>query len=76
MEPETKGTRIIIRVKEVLRRTGKSRSQLYRDMHAGKFPAGVDLGENQIGWYDDEVDCWVDNRPRRGPGLVEAAAAP
>ena len=48
--------RTILRWPEVHRRRGKSRTQIWRDIRAGKFPAPVQLGPNSIGWYEDEVD--------------------
>ena len=56
--------RRIIRVPEVLDRRGTSRTQLWRDVRDGKFPAPVQLGPNSIGWYSDEVDEAVDSLPR------------
>jgi predicted DNA-binding transcriptional regulator AlpA len=28
------------------------------------FPEPVQIGPNRIGWYADEVDEWLENRPR------------
>ena len=67
--------RKIIRSAEVRSRTGKSRTQLWRDVRAGLFPAPVELGVNSIGWFEDEVEAWIESRPRRGPGFVPAEPA-
>ena len=29
------------------------------------FPAKVQLGPNSVGWYEDELDAWLEHR-RRG----------
>lgn len=55
MSIEHSPARVIIRWPEVKRLTGKSRTQIWRDVRAGKFPAPVKLGPNSIGWYQDEV---------------------
>ena len=64
--------RKIIRSAEVRSRTGKSRTQLWRDVRAGRFPAPIELGVNSIGWFEDEVEDWLDSRPRRGRPTREA----
>ena len=56
--------RKIIKDKEVTRRTGRSRVQRWRDIKAGKFPAPVELGPNQIGWFEDEIDKHLASFPR------------
>lgn len=56
--------RTIIRWPEVHRRTGRSRTQVWRDIRAGKFPVPVQLGPNAIGWYSDEIEAWQTDRPR------------
>jgi prophage regulatory protein len=47
--------RNILRWPDVHRLTGRSRTQAWRDIRAGKFPAPVKLGPNSVGWYEDEV---------------------
>ena len=69
MTPEEKSPRRIIRDKEVSERTGKSRVQRWRDVRAGKFPAPIQLGPNSIGWYEHEVERWLETRPRRTYGV-------
>lgn len=54
----------IIRVAEVKRRAGKSRTQIWRDVKAGLFPAPVKIGPNAIGWFAAEVDEWCRSRQR------------
>lgn len=58
------GPRIIIRKPEVRRRTGYSDSQIWRLEQFGEFPARVKLGPMAVGWYEDEVDLWVETRER------------
>jgi predicted DNA-binding transcriptional regulator AlpA len=69
--------RKIISLKEVRARTGnRSRVQIWRDVRAGKFPAPVEVGPNQIGWFDDEIDVWQASRPRRTYGASEPYRPP
>lgn len=66
METQTTLPRIL-RKKEVLSIIGRSESSLYRDIHAGRFPAPVRLGENSVGWKEDAVKAWLDALPVTTP---------
>jgi len=56
--------RKLIRWPLVRELTGKSRTQAWRDIKAGKFPAPVETGPNSVAWYLDEVQTYVASRPR------------
>src|SRR5262249_37456831 len=56
--------RRILRDPEVRERTKLSRVQRWRRVRKGTFPAPVQLGPNSIGWYEDEIEAWIANRPR------------
>jgi len=51
--------------KEILEITGKSNPTLWRWTKAGTFPKPYKLGENSVGWKDDEVREWVSSRERK-----------
>ena len=60
-----KGRRIL-RPKEVRERTGYGRTMLWiksRDPDDA-FPTPVQLGPNSIGYFEDEINEWLENRPR------------
>jgi prophage regulatory protein len=50
---------------EVRSRTRQSRTQIWRKVKAGNFPAPVELGPNSIGFIESEIDDWIASRPRR-----------
>ncbi len=50
-------TRRLCRWPEVFKRYGKSRTQTWRDVRAGKFPAPVQIGPNSVGWWSDALDA-------------------
>lgn len=50
------------RLREVSRRTGLSRSEIYRRIAAGTFPAPIKLGERASAWPEHEVTAWIDAR--------------
>ena len=47
----------IIRLPEVMSRTGKSRSTIYQEIKAGKFPEPVKIGKRASGWVESEVEA-------------------
>jgi prophage regulatory protein len=56
--------RRLLRKPAVRDKTGLSDSQTFRLEQKGLFPARVLLGPNAVGWFEDEVDEWIENRPR------------
>ena len=66
----------MLRMPEVMARTGLSRTTLWRRMRAGTFPAATSLGENSIGWPESEIAEWLSSRPmvRYAPGPKDNAA--
>ena len=54
----------ILRTRDVTRVTGLSRTTVWRLERAGKFPSRMRLGENSVGWLEEEVQSWIESRPR------------
>jgi prophage regulatory protein len=54
----------IIRLKEVLDRCGLARSTVYDYVARGLFPKPVPLGARAIGWMEDEISNWIDDRSK------------
>ena len=62
----------LIRLSEVLSRTGFGRTSIYRKMEDGSFPRSVKLGgppidpnvfdSRAVAWIEDEVEQWIDSR--------------
>ena len=63
-EPRNKHERRLLRWSELKDRIPKSRTQIWRDIRAGKFPAPVQLGSNTVAWFEDEIDTYMDALPR------------
>lgn len=55
----------ILRRDEVEILTGLSCSTIYRHIHAGKFPAPIELGSNAVGWRESVITRWCATRPVR-----------
>lgn len=54
--------RCILRIQDVIRRTGYKRTHIYNLMRAGKFPKSIALGARAVGWDSTAVDQWIDQR--------------
>jgi prophage regulatory protein len=52
----------ILREREVLRRTGLSRTTRWRLARKGQFPAPRQISPGAIGWLSYEIDMWVEGR--------------
>jgi prophage regulatory protein len=52
----------ILRLAEVIRMTGLSRSTIYNRIAQGEFPHQVSLGGRAIGWLKGEVEDWINDR--------------
>ena len=52
----------LLRLPEVKARTGHSRSEIYRRIAAGDFPAPVKIGERASAWPEHEVSAWCEAR--------------
>jgi prophage regulatory protein len=52
----------LIRLKEVIRRTGKGRSSIYKAISNGQFPPPVQIGERSSAWVEEEVSTWIEAR--------------
>lgn len=55
-------TNRLIRLHEVIRRIGLSRSQIYKMQGEGTFPRSVPLAKRSVAWLEHEVSNWVTQR--------------
>lgn len=53
---------MMIKLKEVQKKTGLKRSSLYAMIKKGMFPAQVKLGERSVAWIDEEITEWLESR--------------
>jgi prophage regulatory protein len=52
----------ILRLPEVKRSTGLSRSTIYLRIARGAFPKPVSLGGRAVGWLEAEIQEWLQRR--------------
>ena len=58
LQPVTK----MLRMPEVVDRSGYSKPSIYRLVKIGKFPAPVKLGERATAWPEHVIQDWLDSR--------------
>ncbi len=54
----------LLRLPDVISRTGRSRSRIYSDLQSGSFPKPVNIGPRAVAWVEEEIDRWVADRIR------------
>jgi prophage regulatory protein len=54
----------ILRLPEVVKRTGLPRASIYQQMALGTFPRQVSISLRSRGWVESEVDGWIEQRIR------------
>ena len=52
----------ILNVNQVLELTGFSRTTLYDQMRQSRFPAPIHLTSRRIGWPEDEITLWIEQK--------------
>lgn len=58
----------LLRLPEVLKRIGWSRSQLYKQIERGRFPRPARLSERTVAWLEADIDQWIEERVRESLG--------
>ncbi len=61
----------ILRQPEVVKRTGLSRTTIWRQERAGEFPRRIMITSDSVGWIEAEIEQWIKQRPR---GVLAAPA--
>ena len=52
----------LIRLPNVIKRAGISRSTIYNLIKEGSFPSPIRLGERSIAFIESEIDDWIDSK--------------
>lgn len=72
MSVEHKNPRIL-RLPQVLARTGMGKSWVYREMAGGRFPKAFKIGRAS-GWEASAVDAWIEDQVGGGGSMAESNA--
>ena len=59
---ETKAPTTILRLEEVIRRTGLCKSSIYETMRVGDFPKPLKLTARARGWRELDIERWLESR--------------
>lgn len=57
--PQLQGEPSILRLSDVMSRTGLGRATIYRWMSRGSFPRHFKIGLSAVGWLKEEIDDWI-----------------
>lgn len=52
----------LLRLPDVINKTGFKKSWIYQLISEGKFPKQIKLGDRSVAWLESEVDEWIDER--------------
>ncbi len=52
----------ILRLPQVKKNTGLSRSTIYMRISEGRFPKPVSLGGRAVGWLEAEIQEWLERQ--------------
>ncbi|MCK5295366.1 MAG: AlpA family transcriptional regulator [Alphaproteobacteria bacterium] len=55
----------ILRLPEVIKTTGLSRSTIYSHIKKELFPKHINLGARCVGWIESEIDDWIQSRIKK-----------
>ena len=61
---ETEHAVRLLRLVQVEIITGLKKSAIYAKIKTGRFPVAVRLGSRSVAWRSDEIQSWIENRPR------------
>lgn len=56
---QTISTNRLLRLPEVINRTGLSRSVIYERIRQGQFPGQISLGKRAVAWEEGKIDQWI-----------------
>ena len=52
----------MLRLNEVIAKTGLSRSTIYAMAKQGKFPKPITLGARAVAWVEADIDDWLNKK--------------
>lgn len=61
-EPYRDNCILILRLPEVMRRTGYKHATIYKMIKEGKFPKNYKIGPRAVGWNSAEIEEWIEAR--------------
>lgn len=71
MDRDVTGERLL-RLREVMRKTGMGRSTIYRKMDQGEFPRPVRISPSMVRWRESEIEQWIAALAQEGCMIEQA----
>jgi prophage regulatory protein len=59
---QRQAARRTLRLPKVKERTGLKHSAIYEGIADGTFPKPVPIGLRAVGWLEDEIEAWIEER--------------
>lgn len=56
----------ILRLSDVIKKTGIPKSSLYSKIAKGEFPKPINLSVRSVGWLEEEIHDWILSRISKG----------
>jgi predicted DNA-binding transcriptional regulator AlpA len=63
----------ILRLRDVIQKTGLGRSSIYKFSGQGLFPCPITLGGMSVGWTTKQIDQWIVERVRERDSVPDNA---
>ncbi|CAI2791790.1 Predicted transcriptional regulator [Serratia grimesii] len=63
-------TKRLIKMPEVMHRTGNGKAWIYKLIAQDRFPRPVKIGSRSIAFIESEIDEWIDQRIAESRGEV------
>lgn len=60
----------LIKITEVMGKTGLGRTSIYKYIGLGQFPKPVPLGEKRVAWVESEIEEWILTCIQQRDGLL------
>jgi prophage regulatory protein len=65
----------LLRIREVVEKTGCSHVTIWRKERGGEFPKRRRIGPNTVAWLESEIDAWIESRPLADPESEKVSEA-
>lgn len=62
VEKNRQMTHRVLRLPEVIAKTGLGRTTLWQMTKERQFPESISLGAKAMGWIESEIDKWIEDR--------------
>ena len=53
---------MLLRLPQVMTKTGLKRTQIYAYMKTGDFPLSIKIGPASVAWLEEEIDDWINRK--------------